>query len=218
MLYAVVTEYILGFIYYAISNLFHYISKILVVFFVIFIHFDQFFTSVLVTILKKLVKETKRIDNSCMNWSITQDLSILLVSLTIKSYFSYLSFFHCISKILVGFFAIFIVFDQFFTSVLVATLNKPVKKTKRIDKSGVILQIMYHRTISFSLPTQLINDSFSMLFWSDSEHVVSRVHLGFCLSRNDRHDINFVPVGRRNRCLVQCITCTQGGAMSHKSK
>ena len=137
-----------------------------------------------------------------MNWSITQDLSILLVSLARKSYFSCLRFFHYNSKILVGFFAIFIVFDQFFTSVLVATLNKPVKKTKRIDKSCVILQIMNHRTISFGLPTQLINDSFSMLFRSDSEHVVSRVHLSFCLSRNDCHDVNLVPIGRRNRCLV----------------
>ena len=202
MLRAVVTKYQVVFIYYAISNLFHYISKILVVLFVIFIHSDQFFISVHVTRLKKLVKETKRTDKPCMIWGITQDLSILLVSLTIKSCFLFLSFFNCISKILVGFFAIFIISDQFFTSVLVATLNKPVKKTKRIDKSGVILQIMYHRTISFSLPTQLINDSFSMLFWSDSEHVVSRVHLGLCLSRNDRHDINLVPVERRNRCLV----------------
>ena len=137
-----------------------------------------------------------------MNWSITQDLSILLVSLARKFYFSFLSFFHCISKILVGFFAIFIVFDQFFTSILVAILNKLVKKTKRINKSCIVLQIMYHRTISFNFPTQLIDDSFSMLFRSDSEHVVSRVHLGLCLSRNDRHDINLVPKERRKRCLV----------------
>jgi len=80
-------------------------------------------------------------------------------------------------------------------SACVAPLNEFVKESEHcIFEPQVVLEIVYHDTISLCLISNLVKNSLGMFFWLTGKQVTSRIHCGLSLSWNHSHYIYFVGV------------------------